>query len=240
VPHVPDTLRAVFFDAVGTLLFPEPSALGVYAETALRYGLALTPAQVRERFLAAYQREEERDAAAGWATSEERERQRWHRIVIATLAGVPDPEACYRHLFNHFAEPGAWRVAPGARTVLTALHARGLALGLGSNYDARLWSVLAGFPELALLGDRVLISAAIGVRKPGARFFREMSRAAGCDVPEVLFVGDDVANDYEGARAAGMSAVLLDPQGRHPTVPDRITALTELLERATPDTRGTG
>lgn len=230
MPRVPPGVRAVFFDAVGTLLFPEPGAPEIYAETARRHGLALTPAEVRARFIAAYRREEEADSASGWITSEPRERERWYRIVTETLAGVSDPDACYRHLFNHFAEPRAWKLAPDAREVLTTLHRRELALGLGSNYDERLWPVLVGFPELDVLKGRVLISAAVGVRKPGAGFFREAARAADCDVSEVLFVGDDFDNDYEGALSAGMCTMLLDPHDRHPNVPHRITALTELME----------
>ncbi|MBN9118333.1 MAG: HAD-IA family hydrolase [Planctomycetes bacterium] len=229
MPHVPAGARAVFFDAVGTLLFPEPGALVVYAETARRHGLALSPGAVRERFVAAYRLEEDADAAGGWVTSETRERDRWRRIVTDTLAGVSNPEACFGHLFDHFAGPRAWRVAPDAAEVLAALSGRGLLLGLGSNYDDRLWSVLAGFPELAPVRDRVLISSAVGVRKPGAAFFHAAARAANCDVSEVLFVGDDLGNDYVGATAAGMPAVLLDPHGSYPEVPQQITRLTELL-----------
>jgi putative hydrolase of the HAD superfamily len=229
VPPVPALVRAVFFDAVGTLLFPEPSAPVVYAQTARRYGLTLTPAEVRERFVTAYRREEAADATANWVTSEERERTRWRHIVTETLRGVADPEACYRHLFTHFADPSAWRIPTDTLPVLSALHRRGLALGLGSNYDERLWSVLVGFPELALVRARVLISAAVGVRKPGAGFFLELARCAGCPPEEVLFVGDDLENDYAGATAAGMRAVLLDPDGHHTGVQHRITRLSELL-----------
>jgi putative hydrolase of the HAD superfamily len=229
VARIPPHVRAVVFDAVGTLLFPEPSAPVIYADTARRYGLALSPADVRERFIAAYRREEDADAASGWVTSEERERERWHKIVTETLIGVADPEACYAHLFAHFAMPSAWRVSPDAAEVFAALQARQLLLGLGSNYDARLWPVLEGFPELAPVSVNVLISAAVGVRKPGAGFFHEVARAVGCDVSEVLFVGDDLDNDYLGATAAGLPAVLLDPHGRHPSVPERITRLAELL-----------
>ena len=232
MPRVPPGVRAVVFDAVGTLLFPDPGAPAIYAETARRHGLPLSPAAVRERFVAAYRREEEADAASGWATSEGRERDRWYRIVTQTLAGGSDPDACYRHLFDHFARPTAWKLAPDAPAVLGALHGRGLLLGLGSNYDDRLWPVLAGFPELDVLKGRVLISSVVGVRKPGAGFFLEAARAAGCAVSEVLFVGDDLGNDYEGATTAGMPAVLLDPHGRYPEVPHRITALAQLLSAA--------
>lgn len=228
--RIPSQVRAVYFDAVGTLLFPEPSAPVIYAEIACRHGLSLTPGEVRDRFIAAYRVEERADAATNWITSEARERERWRRIVTHTLAGVSDPEACYHFLFDHFARPYAWRVAPDAADTLTALHNRGFAIGLGSNYDDRLWPVLAGFPELAFPREHVLISAAVGVRKPGIGFFQHAAGVVGYKVEEVLFVGDDIDNDYDGAIAAGLVALLLDPEGRHPNVPRRITRLSDLLE----------
>lgn len=230
MPRVPGQVRAVFFDAVGTLLVPDPPAPAVYAEVAARHGLVLTPGEVRARFVAAYLAEEEADVAAGWATSESRERDRWRRIVADTLAGASDPDACYHFLFGHFAKPSAWRPAPDAAETLATLRGRGLLVGLGSNYDGRLRPVLAGFPELNFPRELVLISADVGVRKPGAGFFRRCAAAAGRAAGEVLFVGDDLGNDYEGATAAGMPAILLDPLGRHPEVPHRVARLAELAE----------
>jgi len=229
VPHLTPTTRAVFFDAVGTLLHPRPSAPTVYAAVAARYGLALSPADVRERFIAAYLREEAADVSANWLTSEVRERERWHTIVCETLVGASDPEACYRELFDHFARPQAWEPDADAHAVLSALAAHGLVLGMGSNYDARLWSVLAGFPQFDVLKPRVLVSSEVGVRKPGSGFFIELARAAGCAPAEVLFVGDDFENDYAGATAAGLNAVLLDPNDRYAHVPHRAKRLSALL-----------
>lgn len=227
-------IRAVFFDAVGTLLFPTPGALLVYSHVARRLGLDLSHTALRERFVAAYRAEEEADRAAGWVTSEAREVARWRRIVTETLSGVRYPDACFEELFEHFARPSAWTVNADAAAVLPALRDRGLILGLASNYDARLESVLAGHPELAPLRERVVISAAVGFRKPAAEFFREVVRAAGCDPREVLLVGDDLGNDYEGATAAGMEAVLLVPprtaDDPPPPVERWITSLGALLE----------
>jgi putative hydrolase of the HAD superfamily len=226
---IPANARAVFFDAVGTLLFPEPGAPEIYAAVAARHGLNLSGAEVRSRFLAAFRAEEDMDRLAGWVTSEAREVDRWRRIVSETLAGVAGPEACFRELFDHFSRPGAWRVDPHARSVLATLHERGLVLGLGSNYDARLWSVLRGFPELAPLRDRVVVSAAVGFRKPAEEFFREVARVAGCERGEVVFVGDDFDNDYRGATAAGLIGVHLDPRDKHTRAKRRISDLLQLL-----------
>ncbi len=219
----------MFFDAVGTLLFPNPIAPTVYAEVAGRHGLSLSPAQVRSRFVEAYKTQELIDREAGWVTSEEREHDRWRSIVAATLRGVPDPDACFRELFEHFSKPAAWRLARDAAEVIGKLAARGFVLGLGSNYDARLWGVLDGFPELAPLRERVVISAAVGFRKPSAQFFRELTRLAGCEPGRVLFVGDDIENDYTGATNAGLNAVLFDDSDDY-RLQTRIKRLTELTD----------
>jgi putative hydrolase of the HAD superfamily len=226
---IPRETRAVFFDAVGTLLHPVPGALSVYADFARRHGLDTTPAAIRARFLEAYRAEESADAASGWVTSEEREQHRWRRIVTESLAGVRDADACFRELYEHFARPDAWRVDPAAGELVARLLDRGFAVGLGSNYDARLWPVLDGFPELSPLRGRVVVSAAVGFRKPAAEFFREVVRVAGCEPGGVLFVGDDLGNDYEGAAAAGLGAILLDPADRYPTIPRRIRNLVDLM-----------
>jgi putative hydrolase of the HAD superfamily len=200
----------------------------VYAGVALRHGLDLSPAVVRDRFLAAFRAEEEADRAAGWVTSEARELARWWRIVTYTLSGVSDPKACFHELFQHFSKPAAWGKNTDAEAVFARLREQGLVLGIASNYDARLRSVVAGHDAMAPLADRQVISAAVGHRKPSRRFFDEVARVAGCEPSEILLVGDDLENDYEGATAAGMQAVLLDPDGRHPAIERRISALREL------------
>jgi putative hydrolase of the HAD superfamily len=224
----PDT-RAVFFDAVGTLLFPKPSAPTVYADVARRAGLELPVDDVRTRFLAAYRAQEKLDRAAGWVTSEEREVERWRTIVSETLRGVPDPDACFHELFEHFAKPTAWEVDPHIGFVLGKLLERGFVVGMGSNYDARLLSVLAGFPELAPLRERVVVSAAVGFRKPAGEFFRGVIASVGCEADQIVFVGDDLENDYHGAEAAGLHAVLLDPRGKYMSVKRAVGGLSQLL-----------
>jgi putative hydrolase of the HAD superfamily len=226
---IPAGVRAVFFDAVGTLLHPRPTAAEVYAAVARRHGRDISVADTRARFVAAFRKEEEADRAAGWATSEAREAQRWRRIVAATLAGVDDPETCFSELFDHFARPQSWQLDPDAGPLVAQLAGRGLILGIGSNYDARLLTVLAGFPELAPAAGRVVVSAAVGFRKPAGQFFRALVRAAGCAPAEVLFVGDDPENDYEGARAAGLRAVLVGADEGGGPCEVRVEALRDLV-----------
>lgn len=222
-------VRAVAFDAVGTLIFPTPGAATVYAEVAARHGLAVNPAEISPKLWQQFRLEEDIDRAAGWVTSERREEDRWRNIVLAALPGATDE--LFRELYSHFARPTSWSVPPDAAERLASLRSRGFLTGMASNYDSRLSAVVNGTPALAPVRDRLVISSLVGVRKPGPAFFSNgVVPAMGVPAGEILFVGDDPENDYLGATAAGMRAVLLDPEGKSPTVRDRVAGLRELLE----------
>jgi putative hydrolase of the HAD superfamily len=202
------TIRAVFFDAVGTLIHPEPAAPEVYHAVGRRFGSRLSPEEIRRCFRAAFQREEAQDQARQWRTSEERERKRWRTIVAAVLDDVTDPDGCFAALYEHFSRPEAWRCDPDAAEVLSRLAERGYVLGVASNFDRRLRPVAAGLPALRPL-THLVISSEVGWRKPAPAFFAALCRAVGLAPEQVALVGDDEINDYQGARAAGMQAVLL-------------------------------
>lgn len=228
-PLIQPSVRAVFFDAVGTLLFPAVPPADTYAAAARRQDLTIDPAVIRHRFVAAFRAEEDADRAAGWITSEEREVERWRRIVAASLPELPDPARGFAELFAHFARPDAWAVNPDAADVFAELARRGVAVGIGSNLDARLNKVVAGHPKLEPVAGRVVVSATVGHRKPSPRFFAEVMRVAVCEPQEVVFVGDDVGNDYDGAAAAGLVPVLLSERDAGPAVSKRVGRLRELV-----------
>jgi putative hydrolase of the HAD superfamily len=48
---------------------------------------------------------------------------------------------------------------------------------------------------------------------------------------EALHIGDSLRDDVEGARGAGLSALLLDRDDRHADAPERITSLSHLVGR---------
>jgi putative hydrolase of the HAD superfamily len=208
-------VRAVVFDAVGTLIFPDPPAPVVYTQVGARYGSKLDANSIRPRFEIAFRDEDEIDRRQGWRTSEERERERWRKIVARVLNDVADPDACFRALFDHFSKPEAWRCDPLTRTVLSALAESRIMVGLASNYDSRLRSVLAGKPDLAPL-HTMCISSEIGWRKPSPEFFDAVCRSVAMLPANILFVGDDFENDMEGAFKAGMRGVWLEPEDSHP------------------------
>jgi putative hydrolase of the HAD superfamily len=224
-------IRAVYFDAVGTLIHPAPPAAQVYAEVGRRFGSVLSPKVIGERFRAGWAREEAFDLSHNCRTSEERELGRWRRIVAAVLDDVNDRDACFEALYQHFGRPDSWSCDPGTASMLECLHGRSYLLGIASNYDRRLRTVAAGKPELRYLTSLV-ISAEVGWRKPAPQFFAALGRTAEVSAETILYVGDDPVNDYFPAESAGLQALLLDRDNRWlGKVPRRIASLGAITSR---------
>ena len=104
---------------------------------------------------------------------------------------------------------------PDVIPALRALREKGLRLVVASNWDCSLpdWLGPAGLRELV---DGVVTSAAVGAAKPDPELFRRALEIAGARPEEALHVGDSLVNDVEGARAAGIRAVLLVRSGEPP------------------------
>lgn len=204
--------RVVFFDAVGTLIHPDPPAPRVYAAAGRRFGSRLDETTIAALFRAAFRRQEEVDRAGNLRTDEAREVARWRAIVGEVFDDIRDTETCFQELYFHFAQPGAWRCQPESAAVFAALAERGHLLGIASNFDHRLRGLVENMPALRPM-RHLVISSEIGWRKPAPEFFAAMCRQAGSAPEHVLYVGDDLVNDYQGALSAGVRAVLLAVHG---------------------------
>mgnify|MGYP002784707748 FL=1 len=201
-------IRAIVYDAVGTLLHVVPSVAEIYAAVGQRYGSRRSVEEVRRRFVSAYAAQDRIDALAEWRTDEARERQRWLDIVTEVLDDALPPTTCFETLWARFSHADAWRLDADAESVLRDFHARGIRQAIASNFDQRLRGILAETPIHALI-DPVIISSEIGWRKPSPQFFAHVIQALDVPADEILFVGDDRVNDYEPALRAGMRATLV-------------------------------
>ncbi len=107
------------------------------------------------------------------------------------------------------------RAHPEAKPLLEELRRRGFLLGAVSDWETTLPEVLA---ELELLPhfDAVSASQSVGARKPDPRLFHDCLRQLGVMPEDACHVGDWLELDVNGARAAGMEAVLFDHAGRAP------------------------
>jgi len=114
----------------------------------------------------------------------------------------------------HLAMIAAATVLPPAHRTLLAALRRGHRVGLVSNFDdtGTAYEILARHDVLRLL-DTVVVSEALGLRKPHPAPIRAALAALELAADEVLFVGDTFAEDVAGARAAGVDAAWIDARG---------------------------
>lgn len=139
-----------------------------------------------------------------------------------------------------FGRPGVWsRLVPGSLDGLRALHETGVTLAIVSNSDGTLEGRLAregicqAGPGPGVPMTVVIDSAAVGVAKPDPAIFRIALDATGVAPDRVLHIGDTVGADVDGALAAGVRPLHLDPYGfctddRHPHIPDLLTVADAL------------
>jgi putative hydrolase of the HAD superfamily len=203
-----------------------------YQQAAHSLGLRIDEEQIRGRFREAFARQEEFDRLHGRTTSPQREIERWREIVAEVFReAAPSPELreqLFAQLWRHFARPESWRVAPEAAACWEALTARGLIVAIASNFDDRLVEIARQIAPLNR-ADRLFISARIGHRKPAAEFFRFIERDLALAPGDLLSVGDDPENDYEGAKSAGWQAILVDRRSQASLA--TIASLSELPGR---------
>ena len=223
-------ILAVVFDAVGTLLLLREPVGETYARLALAHGVAVPASRLQEAFgrvLAAAPPNVH--AGAPLAVAAERERGWWRERVRETFRAADqmvrfeDFEVFFAALWSHFAEATAWRLAAGARECLDALAARGLRLGVLSNFDQRLRRVLAGL-GLAERFELVTLPADAGAAKPERAIFDACLARLGLAARQVLYVGDHATLDVAAARAVGWQALDVG------TLPD-LSALPAAIDR---------
>jgi putative hydrolase of the HAD superfamily len=204
-------LRALFFDAAGTLIHPARPVGELYAMVAERHGVRCEPSDLDRRFRRAFR------AAPPLAFPEvrpdelrSREKAWWRAVVADVFAGIefPNFDAYFEDLFAFFASAAAWRVDPDAVPLLEGLRRRGLMALVVSNFDARVRPLLAAL-GLAPLIDHVVLSSEAGAAKPDPAIFAAALRVGRLQPSEVIHVGDTVREDLEGARAAGIRVLLV-------------------------------
>ena len=185
----PSRVRFVFFDAVGTLIYPDPPAQDVYVAVGQRFGSVLTRAQISRRFKAAFVRQEKNEILSEFersATNEERERQRWRTIVAEVFDEVDDAQgALFEVLWVHFAQAASWKLFPDVAATWSELELRGIPSGIASNFDERLETIRQSHPPL----DRCQVvcwSAEVGWPKPSPFFFRVLEQRVGAAPEELL------------------------------------------------------
>jgi len=102
-----------------------------------------------------------------------------------------------------------WAAAPGAAGLIEHALRAGLTVGVLTNGDEQQQQRKLARIGLARPGLHLFASSALGVAKPDVRAFQLACAGLGTHPGETVMVGDDLATDVLGARAAGLAAVHL-------------------------------
>jgi putative hydrolase of the HAD superfamily len=211
---------AVLLDALGTLIELETPWPHLVEELGAR-GVVVSEEAARAAMLAemAYYRAHH-DEASSWAGLKDLRRRcaavvQQHLDTALPLGDVQD--ALLAAIRFH-----AYPEVPAA---LGRLRAAGARLAVVSNWDVSLHDVLER-TQLRALVDAVVIYAELGAAKPDPAIFRAALDRLGASAADAMHVGDSVEHDVEGARAAGLRAVLVARNGAVP--PDGVPVVASL------------
>jgi putative hydrolase of the HAD superfamily len=225
-------VRAVLFDAGATLLHPDPPVEQIYARELAADGARFTAPRLAQALSEAWAEVHEKaagDRYGGVHGEPEFWRSFLNRVRGALDGGVVSAEA-FGRLAAHFRDPASWAVYPDVGPTLGRLEAAGVRLAVVSNWDSQLPALLEAL-GLATRFAAVLVSALERTGKPDPEIFLRACARLRVEPARALHVGDSPREDYEGARGAGLSALLLDRAGRHGGAPDRIGSLSEVPDR---------
>ena len=132
---------------------------------------------------------------------------------LLASVGVPDADAEAAAVTYHAASRAHYRPLPGALELVRGLHARGIRLGVLTNYPRGVQTA-----KLDACGLTPYLSAATTTSdappKPDPASYYMACRALEVGPEQAVMVGDNWSNDVAGAAAAGLRAVWYNPSGR--------------------------
>jgi beta-phosphoglucomutase len=167
----------------------------------------------------------ERDKAQGKGAHHAELDQWWGAIFAKTL---PDREDLVEEMLRWLIAGRFERLFDDVMPALQSLASMGLPMAVISNFGTHLRDLLDRF-ELLGFFDPIIVSAEVGIAKPDRRIFDLLAEKVNLPRHRLLYVGDHIGDDIEGAQSAGLDAVLIDRRNHHPDAPcPRISSLTEL------------
>ncbi len=224
----------VFFDAAGTLFKVRGSVGAIYNRIAQKFGVTSDEKEVETDFRAAFQAKSLEGFPPRAVLGLQAEKDWWFEVVRRVFAGLMQPqalEAYFDEVFETFRGAASWELYPDTRECLESLRSRGYRLAVLSNFDSRLFDVLANL-RIDSYFEQVVLSWHAGSAKPDPSLFFKALEAMHVAARRSAHVGDSLRDDAAGASAAGLAAVLLDRDGRYSGWDEglRLNSLLDLVQ----------
>ncbi|PYM17113.1 MAG: hypothetical protein DMD81_10445 [Candidatus Rokuibacteriota bacterium] len=206
-------VRAIFFDAGNTLVRMNFAAV---ADRLRALGVTVTTDALIRAERRARVRLDEGHLARSTSGTETRSTQDAYLRYVLDEVGIVDDAlvtalAGWRRDYN--VPVGLWELAePNAEPALALARAAGLRTAVISNSNGSIRSSLTSL-GLARHLELVIDSFEVGVEKPDPRIFRLGLDRMQLGPAQAVYVGDMYSIDVRGARAVGIDAILLDPEG---------------------------
>ncbi|KAI5800840.1 HAD-like domain-containing protein [Pyronema domesticum] len=212
----------VTFDAWKTLFSPKAPIAQQYVEVARQHGVVADEAVIKKSFSEAFTTLSHTHPNYGHTTGLHPDAW-WTHLIHQTFSPISLPPTLAPALLSHFASSSAYTLHPSVPYLLHQIRAaagRGkydkVILGVISNSDYRVISILRSLGVGNGLIDTVTLSYDVGVEKPHPRMWlvawnkaRAMERNRGLWWDRV-HVGDDREKDFEAAKEVRWRAVMWD------------------------------
>lgn len=222
--NIPPKYDVILFDAAETLFTTRGSVGEIYGEVARKYGSTSSFDAIQSAFIRQFRH-------AGPLTTDN-EKPWWRDVVYRVfndVGMVSNFDGFFEEVYEEFRDSRGWKLFPETIDVLKELRKRKFKLGVISNFDSRVYSVMKSLKILEYF-DTVTISSETGFAKPQQGIFKAAIKATGVAPSRILYIGDSLDNDVEAGAAAGLHTVLIDRNHRYPET-DSIQTLNQVLTR---------
>jgi putative hydrolase of the HAD superfamily len=212
----PQSIRTVFFDAGFTLLYPSPSILGVCQQACQQLGLHVDLDRLKEGLQNAenFRFRQSQSSRQTWA-DEQAIADFWfsyYMSLLEPLVAEHDEallDQLIRTITKSFEKHTNWQLYPDVKPTLEAFQAKGYSLGVISDWNIALGPLLRQF-DLTQYFDCLVISAVARQAKPSPKLYDMALERANAIPDYTVHIGDSYIHDVLGARAVGITPILLD------------------------------
>ncbi|MCC0176124.1 HAD-IA family hydrolase [Waterburya agarophytonicola K14] len=226
--------KVIFFDAMGTLFDLKSSVGEIYQQFALKYGVEINAIELNNAFVDSYQAA----PSLAFPTTEldtlvRQEFIWWKNIVQKTFERVEvldlfsDFTEFFQELYYYFASEQPWYIYPDVIPCLQYWQKQKIQLGIISNFDSRLITVLKAL-DLEHFFTSVTISSSAGFAKPDQDIFQIALKKHGFTAQQAWHIGDSKNEDYLGAKNMGIHAFWLNRDGHSLNLENQLPNLSSL------------